>query len=121
MKLSDAILKGCKVIKKQARGELFEEIGENVYAACALGAAAVGAGLVTVVDITKKDLTGNPQSVFVKLRKSFPELKKRVSSLGFAVDYDDEDEDLEDFVVSLNDHHGFYRYQIARRLAAKGL
>lgn len=51
MKLSDAILKGCEIIPRQAFGVAFVDADgekchpEDAFAACALGAAEIATGL----------------------------------------------------------------------------
>lgn len=101
MKLSEAILRGCERTE-QCFGRYFAN-GK----ACALGAAALGAGI-------KRSLLFWPLSA--ELDKAFPELQDMVP-----LRLSRRDETLSEWVYRRNDQYRWPRERIAGALAEHGL
>ena len=112
MKLSQAIRKGSKVIRKHYRGALFQWNKEDDYgnveakAACVLGTAYAGLfGKVKVSNL-------NTYDYYNSLRKEFPELNQV---------FENSKDCLELNLIKLNDTKKLPRYQIVRWLERRGL
>lgn len=99
MPLSEAIMRGCKILPKQAFGVFLNEPGSG----CALAAANVGLG---------KQINDTYVFDFYRCLHSMccP-----------ACESDNEPYDLTALVGHLNDYHRWPREKIADRLAKKGL
>lgn len=95
MKLSEAILKGCALMPVQVKRWYFDKGG-----CCALGAAAIGAGLVNLQDAIERDVSLNRNDLY----RAFPSLNYRLCHQ----------------IEMLNDD-GTSREQIAEWLAEQGL
>lgn len=110
MKLSEAILKGCKK-SKQAYG-YFMMNDEEGLSACALGAAF----LSTFPD----ESTWSESNRYRQLREIYPCLKKENVRLK-DVEKAYASEILEDQIIHMNDGLHLTREEIAAKLKAKGL
>ena len=109
MKLSQAILKGCKIAPSKCLGELFGEPGE----ACALGAALLGAGYRPRAGTSENTKTRRLKSTwpFLRSHKAFQDASK-----GFW-----ETDLLYEQILHLNDTAMWSRQHIAHWLAKHGL
>lgn len=102
MKLSQAILKGCKLSPRKIRGTLVRDGGS-----CALGAAALAMGFITRDDA----MCG-----YSKLHSKF-----KIDTIHITHPITKATSDVEAVVFSLNDKYRWPREKIAKYLAKCGL
>ena len=117
MLLSDAILKGCEQVPI-IREQFFSFKEGHITKACALGAAALGLGIVPNNHVTTKICAVNFKQMWQDLYIHFPEL----GDVGVCprCPKNDFKQDIFDVIQCLNDDHAWSREKIAMWLKDQG-